>query len=168
MNPAGAAKGDALALERFLELLDVHGSRVERWPDALRAPARALLDVSEPAKLALERAAALDDLLDVASVEAPSPQLSARIAAIPIEHPRRGIGAWWPFESVYRPVIGWLFAAVAGVVIGGVLPPGLDGLGGAAPSELALAEDGAATELDEQAWEELAELSLAYGLELEE
>jgi hypothetical protein len=78
----------AMTLERFADLVGAYGARPERWPDAERAAALALLDRSPQARTRLAEAARLDAALDVVPATPPAPDLAARILAAA---PRRGI-----------------------------------------------------------------------------
>jgi hypothetical protein len=123
-----------LDLERFEQLLDVHGVKLERWPEELRANARELLSSSAPAQLAWARAERLAAVLDAAPDLLPSAALSARIAALPVRHPQ-GWAAWWPFGNPLAPLLGWGAAAAFGLLVGSGVVPGLDGdLGASAPA----------------------------------
>lgn len=112
-----------LDFARFEALLDVHGADLGRWPEALREPAQALLVHSDRARAAQARARRLSALLDAAPEVLPSPALMARIAALPIRHPRQSWGArWWPFGSPLAPLFAWSAAALLGLFVGnGVL-----------------------------------------------
>ena len=129
-----------LDLERFEQLLDVHGADLERWPEELRTHARELLTSSAPAQLAWSRAERLAALLDAAPDVLPSAALSARIASLPARHPQ-GWAAWWPFGNPLAPLLAWGAAAGFGLLVGSGLVPGLDGdFGAGATSEPAAME----------------------------
>jgi hypothetical protein len=115
-----------LHLERFEQLLDVHGAHLERWPEELQAPARELLGSSVPAQLAWSRAERLAAVLDAAPDVLPSAALSARIAALPARHPQ-GWAAWWPFGNPLAPLLAWGAAAGFGLLVGSGVVPGFDG-----------------------------------------
>jgi hypothetical protein len=117
-----------LDLERFEQLLDVHGAELERWPEELREHARELLQSSVPAQHAWSNAEGLAALLDAAPDVLPSAALSARIAALPARHPQ-GWAAWWPFGNPLAPLLGWAAAAGFGLLVGSGVVPGLDGSG---------------------------------------
>lgn len=130
-----------LDLGRFEELLDVHGAKLDRWPEPLQAEARALLASSPSAQHALSRAERLATLLDAAPDVLPSAELSARIAALPVRRPQ-GWVAWWPFANPFAPLFAWGAAAAFGLLIGSGVLPGLDpssemGSGSSVSSELA-------------------------------
>jgi hypothetical protein len=72
---------DEMTLDRLGQLLDAYGARPERWPDAERAAALALLFASREARARRDAAAALDSMLDRVPVLAPSPELADRILA---------------------------------------------------------------------------------------
>ena len=75
----------ALTIERFAELTDAYGGDIERWPEALRAPAQATLAGPEQdaADELLREASALDGALDIAfgAPQQPSEALLARVLA---------------------------------------------------------------------------------------
>jgi hypothetical protein len=105
-----------MTLERFTQLLDIHGADLARFPEAERAAAELLLVESAEARSALEEAQLLEGALgSVESVE-PSPDFAKRIAAIPARHPRTG--AWWPFATRYRPALAMVAAALLGIGVG--------------------------------------------------
>ena len=72
---------DEMTLDRLGALLDAYGARPERWPDAERPAALALLFASREARARRDAAAALDAMLDRAPALAPSPELADRILA---------------------------------------------------------------------------------------
>jgi len=117
-----------LDLERFEQLLDVHGADLERWPEPLRVGARAFLASSGEAQHAWSRAERLGALLDAAPDVLPSAELSARIAALPMRRPQ-GWVAWWPFGNPFAPLLAWGAAAAFGLFMGSGVLPGLDPAG---------------------------------------
>jgi hypothetical protein len=167
-KPGHEADGRPLELSELVANLEIHGARLERWPAALAERARPLLAASPEARRAQSEAAALDALLDRAPVIEPSAALLSRIAALPAAHPRRGFWSWWPFESVSRPAFAWLTAAVVGIAVGRALPA--DDLAGSVAGDGVAAVDELTddSDLDTQSWDELGELSFAYGLDEEE
>jgi hypothetical protein len=162
-----------LSLEEFDEALAVHGSQLQRWPEELRSAAERLLEHSTTAQALLADAARLDRLLDEAPVFEPSARLAARVAQIPLAHPQRGFGAWWPFESVLRPAMAWAAAALVGLYVGTLLPADGGGSASVAAGEQAAGEQSVAVgaddggELDEQDWDELSLLTSGYAFEPE-
>ncbi len=72
---------DEMTLHRLDELLECYGARPERWPDAERAAALALLLASRDARSRRDAAAALDAVLERAPAIEPSAGLAARILA---------------------------------------------------------------------------------------
>ena len=167
-RPGPKADERPLELSELVANLEIHGARLERWPAALAERARPLLAVSAEARRAQSDAAALDALLDAAPSIEPSAALLARVAALPALHPRRGFWSWWPFESVSRPAFAWLTAAVVGIAVGHAVPS--DELDAAVTRDGVAAVDEVAdgSELDTQSWDELGELSFAFGLDEEE
>ena len=150
----------------FEQLLDAYGSRFDRWPEQLRAPAREWLAKSKAAQLAWERASRLDQVLGAAPDVEPSASLMARIAAIPITSPAPRATAWWPFGASWAPLLGWSMAALLGLWVGGVSTPMLAALDvptSSSSSELDQAESEDEGSLAEE-WNDLAEL--AFGAEL--
>ena len=79
---ASGSQSALMSLDRFADLVDAYGARLERWPEIERPAALALLDGSAPARALCEQAAALDALLDQAAIPAPSPELADRILAL--------------------------------------------------------------------------------------
>src|SRR4051812_6467272 len=106
-----------LDLPQFEGLLDLHGAKLERWPEEERHRAEALLAVSEAARAALGSAQRLEGLLDALPVPEPSRALVARIAALPQQSPRR-LARSWPFAAPAVPVFGWAAAAALGLFVG--------------------------------------------------
>ena len=73
-----------LSLDRLRTLLEAYGADPERWPDAERAAARALLAHSPDARRWQAAHAQLDSLLDQTPVETAAPALVERImSALP-------------------------------------------------------------------------------------
>jgi hypothetical protein len=179
---------EPLALEAFEELLDVHGADLARWPAEQRNRAERLLASSAAAQQLLARAARVAALLDALPDMLPSAELSARIAALPVRHPRRGGSAWWPFGNPLAPVLAWGAAAAFGLFVGSGAAPDLEPLfdgsaalsaqadsearaeaGGApaAPEPLVEAESGDDSASDDPDGDEWSELELALGLDSE-
>jgi hypothetical protein len=79
-----------ITLDRLGALLEAYGATPERWPDAERADAERLVQVSATARTLWEDAAQLDRLLDAVPAAPPSPDLAARVlAAAPRRRPTR-------------------------------------------------------------------------------
>ena len=110
-----------MTLVRFSELVDAYGSDVERWPEAERAGALALMTASAEAQQLLVEARCLDALLAAPEPLELSPRLAAAVRTIPALHTRArhtlGLG-WWPFGSLWRPLVGFTASAVCGVLSG--------------------------------------------------
>ena len=71
-----------LTQRRFLDLLEIHGGDLERWPGELQPAARALVAREPTSALHLAQAQAFDRVLDLAPrALPPSPALLERIAA---------------------------------------------------------------------------------------
>ena len=71
-----------MSLERFRQLLDVHGADRRRWPKDTLVPAQMLLRQSEQARRLLAEARALDDLLKESMAPPADEALLARIRAV--------------------------------------------------------------------------------------
>jgi hypothetical protein len=67
--------------ERFAALADAFGADLRRWPEADRNAAQALVQESTLARARLAEADALDALLDLSRIAAPSADLRQRILA---------------------------------------------------------------------------------------
>lgn len=94
---------------RFDVLLDAYGADPERWPEAERAAAMALLQRDPEARALRAQAARLDGLLALAEPVEPSPALVARILAAapaPADAKRRPLSFLRP-----RPARVWRYAA---------------------------------------------------------
>jgi hypothetical protein len=111
-----------LEMAVFERLLEVHGSRIERWPEASREQLGGLLESSPLARMRLEEAKRLDALLDALPDVEPAPELLARITSLPARHPRSQRARWWPFNSPLTPLFAWGTAAMLGVLLGVVAP----------------------------------------------
>ena len=104
--------------ERFSELLDAYGSDLQRWPEAERAPGRALLEQGPPElRRQLAAATALDSWLDAHAVAAPDDLLVRRIvaSAAPSKAPAATRGPRW-----LLPRWVWPGAGVAGIGLAGM------------------------------------------------
>ncbi len=66
----------ALSVSKFSDLLDLHGSRFERWPREYRDAAQALVNRSPEALQAYHEALVLDDALDDCELEITSASLT--------------------------------------------------------------------------------------------
>lgn len=153
------------ALRDVEDALDRYGADVSRWPTDVRARLAPWLSTSSAARELLADATRLEELLrDAAATPIDDlgrlpPELQARLANIPILHPRRPSGSWvWPFESFARPLFGLAAAAVLGLAVGGVMPN---------PESGAVAEELERSESEEE-WYALAGLDQAATEESEE
>jgi hypothetical protein len=70
-----------MTLERFTAMVDAYGATPERWPEAERAGALALLAQSSDARTLRDAAAALDTMLDRAPPATPDAELERRVLA---------------------------------------------------------------------------------------
>lgn len=104
-----------LDLERFKALLAAYGARPERFPDAERDAALALLQSSEEARTLARAESALDDVLALAPKPELSPGLSRRLAELPVVHARPERRSRW--APVFT-ALGWAAAAAFGVYWG--------------------------------------------------
>jgi hypothetical protein len=104
--------------ERFRRLTEAYGASPERWPDAERDAARALLASGDPGVLAaFADAQALDSLLDGQTVAAPGDALVRRIIA---SAPVRSL-PFWRRPRVWFSGVGFVGAGVAGVAAGALI-----------------------------------------------
>jgi hypothetical protein len=110
----------------FERLLQVHGSRIERWPEALREPLERWLESSEGARARWAEASELDAWLDAVPEIEPASDLVARIASLPALHARPERLGWWPFGNPLAPLLAWGAAAALGVALGVLVAPELD------------------------------------------
>ncbi|SAL72515.1 hypothetical protein AWB68_04279 [Caballeronia choica] len=99
--------------ERFRHLADAYGASIERWPEAERAAARALIARGDGGALAaLAEAGALDVFLAAHAVEAPEPALIRRI--VDRANPR----PVWKSPRVWFSGAGFIGVGAAGVAAG--------------------------------------------------
>lgn len=98
-----------LSLARFEALVEIYGGDLDRFPEAERGAAKALVLHSKEARRALDAARALDALLESARVESTSLELEQRLAGIPAQHAQR-VRLVFPFGS---RKLGFLAAAAA-------------------------------------------------------
>jgi hypothetical protein len=154
---------DQEALER---LLDEHGSRLERWPEAARHALGDLLERSPAARLRWEEARDLDGLLDAVPSVEPTAALMARIASLPALHPRPARAAWWPFQSSLAPLLTWGAAAVLGIVVGISQVPEPDERSGDVTAELA--DETTAEEASLDDWDDVSSLAMGADWALED
>jgi anti-sigma factor RsiW len=107
--------------DRFDHLADAYGGDLQRWPDAERSEARALIEQDEAARAHLAAAGSLDLLLDAAPRPVASAALRERViasaAGVRLRSRRR-----YGFDPLaWVSGAGWAAAACAGVVLGGAL-----------------------------------------------
>jgi len=118
-----------LTTPQFQDLLDIHGSNLEHWPELDRKAAEAFLQNSAPGQEAMRRAEALDRLLAVEmTVQPASRMLRDRVRALPLQHPMNVVPfrapAKWaaPRARLHVPLlIGeqlWATGAAAAVAAG--------------------------------------------------
>lgn len=136
--------------KRFRVLADSYGADLQRWPESLRAQARALLETSAQARAAIARARELDEVITAAyatrearlwrgeSADAtlqrlrehvtaridPIPSVGATPARIAAAAPAQRIGFFRFSYRAHSPRIRWLSLATAAgiaVVVGFVL-----------------------------------------------
>ncbi len=99
------------------DLLDRHGSNPERWPEALRAPALALVRTDTDAERLLDEARALDAALDAL----PAPAMPARLPrqvldALPRDFAE--VALEWLAANFWRPVGFALAPLLVGFALG--------------------------------------------------
>ena len=118
--------------EDFSRLLDTHGADPERWPEAQRAAARALCEVSTAARGQWMAAKRLDALLASGKAPPPDPARQARIVAGAMARLRARAEPLLDWRWLFPHPVGAAFAAslVAGWLVGvqlgdGALPPPL-------------------------------------------
>jgi len=117
---------DALDQATFEQLLEIHGSHSERWPEALREPLARWLESSEAARVRWAEATELDAWLAAVPEIEPASDLVARIASLPALHPHPERLGWWPFGNPLAPLLAWGAAAALGVALGVIAAPELD------------------------------------------
>lgn len=114
-------------MARFRQIVEAYGAAPQRWPEAERAWALALLAGSAEARAFRDEAAALDALLDRVEATEPSPELIADVLAAASPSAWRGWGSLlWPFGPLWQPVTGLALAAVFGVMLGAAFPGSME------------------------------------------
>jgi hypothetical protein len=158
-----------MTLERFEALLDAHGADTADWPEAERAAAQALLDGDARAQRLHEAASALDALLAEPPHAAlqPSPTLRARVAEIPIRHPRVAPAGFGWLRDVMALTFAGAVAMALGVYAGATTESEADGDVVADATDVDLDVAPASDEGADDGWQELAELAFAENLGLE-
>jgi len=108
--------------ERFHALLDSCGADLQRWPEAERAAARALLASDSAAlRAAHAEAAMLDRDLDACEIAPPGAALIDRIAGAARSAGSAGRARpWWRLEPFW-PRAGWALTGMAGAVAGALV-----------------------------------------------
>ncbi len=126
---------EAMGMAAFLTLLEQYGAEPRRWPDALRAPAGKLLEMSLEARAEQQRAAILDAMLDRADAPAVSEARVARVVAGALaDLPVPGLvrrrapfslrpGGWLaPLAAFWPRAAGLAACTAAGVLVGTITP----------------------------------------------
>ena len=103
---------------RLQALIRAHGAASERWPEAEREAARALLARSVAARRMMAEEAALDSLLDTIPAPAPSSALVGRLIAAAPPPPPLWRGWFAGLAIAWRPVTAMLVAGLAGIAVG--------------------------------------------------
>ena len=104
-----------MTLDRLTALAEAHGADLRRWPASERPFAESLVAADPAARAVLDRAAALDALLDASPAPTPSPALVARLLAAA---PKPGEVRAHLRRILWVLGAGWAAAACAGVVAG--------------------------------------------------
>jgi hypothetical protein len=154
---------ERLEMATFERLLEIHGSRAERWPEASRRPLARLLESSELARARWKEAEHLDALLAALPEVEPAPDLMARITSLPARHPRAQRTEWWPFNNLLTPLFAWGAAAALGVLLGVAAPdfaaPDFATSDGDEPADLA-ALDAPAADDGADDWSDMSGLAM--------
>jgi ferric-dicitrate binding protein FerR (iron transport regulator) len=111
-------------IDRFVALASAYGGSLHRWPAQERAQAEALAETEE-GRAALQRAGALDTLLDDYILDTPSKILRSRILMQGKAEIAKRHRLWFWWSSLGLTAAG-LAGAVAGVVAATVLSPPSD------------------------------------------
>lgn len=82
-----------ITLRRFKKLADSYGGDLRRWPEGLRAPARALLERSADARRVFARAVDVDDAVAAAVAARNTRTWTAGSADAALERLRSGVAA---------------------------------------------------------------------------
>lgn len=108
-----------MRIQRFIELSEIYGADLRRWPEAERAAAEDAARNSVEAASALTRAAELDAFLDMSNVPAPTATLRERIGnSAPARRPISLVGLLW--RGVGLAGMG-IAGAAAGMLLAGLL-----------------------------------------------
>jgi hypothetical protein len=108
----------------FHRLLDIHGARLERWPQAERHAAERLLAADARARVARDEAGRLEALLDRYAPPADAraaARILQRLAALPAQ--RRSAGwawslRWEEFVPTWPSLATFATIAVLGILVG--------------------------------------------------
>jgi hypothetical protein len=128
--------------QQFEHLLDAYGADLQRWPDAQRQAARALIARDDAARAAHDEAARLDALLDTFAPPAPhdaADRVAAALRALPPQGAAVDLGPvagwaaalaelWWELRAVPR-IPSIVAVLLCGLVVG-FASLGLTHLGG--------------------------------------
>ncbi|HEY6556722.1 MAG TPA: hypothetical protein VI072_05595 [Polyangiaceae bacterium] len=109
----------ALSLAEFSELVAAYGADPERWPEALRDPARALLAASAEARALSAHEEELDAVLQECLPPPLNPAFERRLNELPLRARR---GARFTPRALWAPALAWALAAVCGVWLGTAYP----------------------------------------------
>ena len=111
-------------IEALADLLDRHGGDPERWPEAQRAPALALVQTNPEAGRLLDEARALDAALDALPTPAMPPHLPRRVLdALPRDFTE--IALDWLAANFWRPVGFALAPLLVGFALGNTQQEGI-------------------------------------------
>lgn len=142
-----------MSRQRLAEIVEAFGASPERWPEAERRAAEALVARSADARALVAEARELDAMLDMAPAAEASPLLAARILAArplssarpasaasgarrPANAGRSSVEPWramvravWPYGSPAVPAGALAFSVMLGLTVGFAAPSTLAAVG---------------------------------------
>lgn len=131
-----------MTLERLQQLTEAYGARPERWPEAERAAALALIASDPGARRLADEAVKVDRLLDESASAPVTRALEERILAQLPSNGRRSAGfaerlGEWFAARAWLPASALACSLALGLAVGALLP-GLVGFGDPGPVDPAL------------------------------
>lgn len=114
-------------LEKFLNLLDRHGGRIESWPESEAAAAFA--SRNPKAAQALAQARRLERAMDRWQAPEPPPGLRGRLASIPAMEDAPGTPAWMATLRGLLGGAGWRAAGSMAIALAAGVAVGLSSFG---------------------------------------